>query len=89
MSRWWVYMIETQRGRLYTGITTDLQRRFEQHRAGTGAAFFRLDPPRRIVFSEPADDRGAALRREAAIKALRKADKQSLVASATERGVVQ
>lgn len=85
MSRWWVYMIETRRGRLYTGITTDLERRFAQHCDGSGAAFFRIDPPRRMVYTESADDRAAASRREAAIKALCKTDKLALIASAKQQ----
>ncbi len=78
-SRWWVYMVETEQGRLYTGVTTDLQRRFDQHRDGSGASFFRFDAARRMVFQEAAQNRGAAQRREAEIKRLSKAAKQALV----------
>ena len=79
---WVVYIVETERGTLYTGITTSLERRFAEHRDGArGARYFRLGGARRIVYSEPAGDRGAALRREAEIKRLRRAAKLALIAA--------
>jgi putative endonuclease len=64
---------------LYTGITTDLARRFRQHGMGQGARYFRGRQPLRVVYQEACPDRSAASRREAAIKALSRADKERLV----------
>lgn len=89
-SAWWVYMVQCQSGRLYTGITTDPQRRLREHAGagGRGARFFRSDPPVDMVFVEPAADRSAASRREAAIKKLRRADKLRLIAQQKPRAPV-
>lgn len=81
-SAWWVYMIRAQSGKLYTGISTDVARRFREH-AGelpNGARFFRGDPPEALVYQEEAMDRSSASRREAQIKALRRSDKLQLIA---------
>ncbi len=80
-SRWTVYIIESERGALYTGITTAPERRFREHASGRGARWFRGTAPRRFVYLEPCDDRGSALRREAAIKRLSRAEKLALVAA--------
>ena len=42
---WWVYMLRCRDGSLYTGVTTDVERRFAQHRVGTGAKYTRSHPP--------------------------------------------
>lgn len=77
---WFVYMIRTRRGSLYTGITLDLARRWQQHLAGkAGAKFFRSDPPSALCFVERWPDRSSASRREAAIKRLSAAAKRQLV----------
>lgn len=76
---WYVYIIECENGQLYTGITTDLERRFEQHRTGLGAKFFRTTKPINIGYFECISDRGQALSREAAIKKLKPAKKQELI----------
>jgi putative endonuclease len=79
-------MVETASGRLYTGISTDPDRRLAEHQSSPrGAKFFRLDPPRRIVFREQFDDRAAASQRERQIKALRRQDKLRLVRSTSAR----
>ena len=49
---WWVYMLRCRDGSLYTGVTTDVERRFAQHRAGTGAKYTRSHPPEAIVYRE-------------------------------------
>lgn len=79
--QWWVYMVQTRGGRLYTGITTDPQRRFKEHCAGgkLGARFFRSDPAQAIVFVEPQSDRSAASKREAVIKKLKRVQKLALL----------
>jgi putative endonuclease len=67
MADWTVYIVESERGTLYTGITTSLARRLAEHGAagGRGARFFRLARPKRLVYSEAARDRRDALKREA------------------------
>lgn len=79
---WFVYLIAASDGRLYTGITTDLVRRWRQHCAGAGAKFFRGRQPTAMVWWEGGHDRSSALRREAAIKRLPRAAKLALTAPA-------
>jgi len=79
---WRVYIVETERGTLYTGITTSLERRLAEHGGGRGARFFRLARPARLRYVEDAADRGGALRREAEIKRLTRRAKLALIAAA-------
>lgn len=76
---WVVYMIRSDDGCLYTGITNNLERRWQQHSSGRGAKFFRGRKPEAVVFVEPGHNRVSALRREAAIKKLQRVDKLALV----------
>ncbi|CAA0115024.1 GIY-YIG nuclease family protein [Zhongshania aliphaticivorans] len=78
---WWVYMVRSRSGKLYTGISTDPERRFREHcgEGGRGARFFRGDPAEAIVYREPAENRSVASQREAAIKKLRRSEKESLI----------
>ena len=78
---WQVYIILCKDNSLYTGITTDVQRRFAQHLTGTGAKYFRGHPPLRLVYLEEGHDRSSASRREAEIKKLRPEDKRRLIES--------
>lgn len=75
---WYVYMLLCADGSLYTGSATDVERRFEAHRSGHGAKYTRSHPPVAIVYREMCADKGAALRREAAIKKLPRAKKLEL-----------
>lgn len=63
-------MLRCRDGTLYTGVTNNLERRLDTHNRGRGAAYTRARLPVTLVWSEPAADRGAALRREAALKKL-------------------
>ncbi len=76
---WFVYLVRAESGALYCGISDDPQRRFEQHRSGKGARFFHSSPARALVYVEACADKGAALRREIAIKRLKKAAKEALI----------
>ena len=77
---WLVYMIRTSDDQLYTGITTDIQRRWQEHLTGKGGArYFRGRKPQSLCFLEEHVDRSSASKREAAIKKLSKADKELLV----------
>jgi putative endonuclease len=67
-------------GTLYTGVTNDLARRVEAHAHGRGARYTRSRLPVVLAWSAPARGRGGALRREAAIKRLTRAEKLALVA---------
>lgn len=76
---WSVYMILCEDGSLYTGITTDVERRFRQHQTGQGAKFFRSRQPVKLAYQEAGHDRASASRRECEIKRLLPAQKRSLV----------
>lgn len=69
-------------GSFYTGVTNDLSRRLAAHRAGTGARYTRARLPVRLVYREARATRGAAQRREAAIKRLPRAAKLALLTAA-------
>ena len=76
---WQVYIILCSDDTLYTGITTDLQRRFAQHASGQGAKYFRGRQPARVVYLESGHSRSSAGRRELEIKALARSEKQTLI----------
>lgn len=78
---WQVYMILGSDGSLYTGITTDIERRFAEHAAGRGARYFRGRTPQRVVYLEHGHDRRSASRREMEIKRLRPVEKRALIAA--------
>jgi uncharacterized protein (TIGR02453 family) len=80
---WHVYLARCGDGTLYTGITTDPARREAAHNAGRGGSYTRSRRPVRLVHLEPARDRGAALRRELAIKRLPRRLKEQLVNRST------
>jgi predicted GIY-YIG superfamily endonuclease len=78
---WTVYLARCRDGTLYTGITTDPERRLAEHNAGSGAAYTRTRLPIAFVYWEAVADRSSALRREHAIKELSRAGKEALAAS--------
>ena len=79
---WQVYIIEADDGTLYTGVTTDLKRRFAEHLQGLrGARYFAGRRPLRVVYREAAADRSAACRREAEIKSMNRTATLKLVAT--------
>ena len=76
---WMVYMVLCTDESLYTGITTDIERRFDQHVTGSGARYFRGHVPLRVVYLEKGHDRSSASMREAEIKKLHPAEKRRLL----------
>lgn len=85
---WYVYMVQASDGSLYTGITTDVERRFQEHLGGTkagmkgggkGAKYFQGRKPEKVVYTEQSHDRSSASKREAEIKRLRREQKLALV----------
>jgi putative endonuclease len=73
------YIIECSDGTYYTGWTTDPPRREAQHNAGRGARYTRTRRPVKLVYVEELPDRAAAMKRENAIKKLKRARKERLI----------
>lgn len=79
-AHWFVYIIRTAGGRLYTGITVDVARRWQEHCFGkAGAKFFRSDRPEALCLVEGGLTRSTASQREAAIKKLSPSAKRQLI----------
>ncbi len=76
-----VYILRCGDGSLYTGITTDLERRVAVHNSGKGGKYTRSHLPVEPVYWETAPDKPAALRRELAIKAMTREQKLELIDS--------
>ncbi len=77
---WYVYLLRCGDGSIYTGITNDLERRTSQHNEGTASRYTRSRLPVEVVYHERVFHKSAALKREAAIKRLRRSEKEALIA---------
>ena len=64
---------------LYTGISTNPQRRFREHQNGKGGAYTRSHPPLKIIYQEPHPSKSSALKRELEIKSWPRSQKISLL----------
>lgn len=76
---YYVYLLECADKSIYTGITTDVNRRLREHKAGTASHYTSARKARRILYTEKIEGRGAALKREAQIKRMTRAQKLTLV----------
>ena len=83
-----VYLVRCQDGSLYTGITTDPERRLKEHNRGLGAAYSRSRLPVTLVYRELVESRSQALRRERAIKSLTRAAKEALALQSESTGAL-
>lgn len=81
---WRVYIVRCADDSLYTGVTKDVAVRVDAHNHGGGAKYTRSRLPVELLYVEEAPDRGAAQRREAAIKKLSARDKRNLVKAAAQ-----
>ncbi len=79
---WVVYVLRCRTGQLYTGCTTDLERRVREHNSGAGSKFTRSRLPVVVVYREELGNKSEALRRELAIKAMRRSEKLELAGHA-------
>ena len=79
MNAWHVYMVRCRNGDLYTGITTDVERRLADHQANKGAKYLRGRGPLKLVFKQRIGGKGLALKIEKLIKSLSKKEKEELV----------
>tara|TARA_B110000858_G_scaffold49124_1_gene56648 strand:+ start:20841 stop:21161 length:321 start_codon:yes stop_codon:yes gene_type:complete len=80
---WSLYLIRTAAGSLYTGVTTDVCRRFEEHenkdQKNKGAKALRGKGPLKLVFEIEVGNRSDALKLEYRVKQLSRADKERLL----------
>jgi predicted GIY-YIG superfamily endonuclease len=76
---WFVYIMRCGDGTLYTGITTDVKRRRQQHNAGIASRYTRSRLPVKLAYQEPVPGQSSALKREATIKAMTRAEKLVLI----------
>ena len=80
LSPWYVYILRCSDDSLYTGVTTDLARRVEEHNQGSrGARYTRARRPVQLVYHEEAENRSIAQRREYAIRTLPGPAKRRLI----------
>jgi len=78
-SKWYLYLLRCRDGSLYCGITTDVEKRLEQHRSGKGAKYTRGRGPLELVYTEECAYHSAALKRELTVKALPREEKLKLI----------
>ena len=76
---WFVYIVRCSDGSLYTGITKDVKRRCQQHDAGTASSYTRSRRPVKLAYHEARPDQSSALKREAAIKAMNRRGKLTMM----------
>ena len=79
---WHVYMLRCKDDSLYTGVTTDIERRVKEHKKGRGGIFTRSHLPVELVYTENCGNRSSALKREIEIKAMTKTEKEALLRGA-------
>ena len=77
--KWYLYILRCGDGTLYTGITTDVEKRFAQHCSGKGAKYTRGRGPLELVYREECGDHSQALKREWEIKKLSRQEKMRLI----------
>lgn len=77
---WKLYILRCGDGTLYTGITTDVEKRLDAHRTGKGAKYTRGRSPLTLVYREDCGDHSAALKREIEIKKFSREEKERLIA---------
>ncbi len=82
---WYLYILRCKDDTLYTGITTDVEKRLEAHRSGKGAKYTRGRAPLELVYREPCGNHSVALKREWEVKGLTRSEKQKLVEGYSKR----
>ena len=79
---YFIYIVKCSDETLYTGITTDLKRRIDEHNnSQKGAKYTKLRRPVELVYSEESEDRSSASKREYKIKKLTRSEKLALIAT--------
>lgn len=76
---WYVYIIECKNGKYYTGISKNVAKRFEKHKLNKGARFTTRNPVKAVIYIKKCGRMSDALKKEAEIKKLKRAEKEKLV----------
>jgi len=76
---WFLYLVRCKNGNLYTGISTNVERRFAEHQAGKGAKFLRGKGPLELVYQKKIGTRSEALKAEFAMKKVSKSEKEKMI----------
>lgn len=79
MPEWYLYLVRTRQGSLYTGIATDVTRRMSEHEGDKGAKYLRSRGPLELTFQTKIGDRSLALRAEHCMKKLTKTQKEAII----------
>ena len=82
---WYLYILRCADNTLYTGITTDVEKRLEAHRSGKGAKYTRGRTPLELVYREICGSHSDALKRDLEIKKLTRQEKQNLIEKTEEK----
>jgi predicted GIY-YIG superfamily endonuclease len=83
---YYVYILRCKDGSYYTGHAKDVEKRFEMHKRGRGARYTRTHKPEKVVYAEPFESRGEAMKRERKIKTLSHNKKQQLITENNKSG---
>jgi len=76
---WFLYLVRCRNGHLYTGISTDVTRRFAEHQAGKGAKYLRGKGPLQLVYQRKIGSRSEALKTEIKVKKMPRKAKESMI----------
>ena len=79
MQKWYLYIVRCRNGSLYTGIATDVERRFTEHQANKGSKYLRGRGPLKLVFTKQIGKKELALKIERLVKRLPKLKKEKLI----------
>ena len=82
---WYLYILRCKDSTLYTGITTDVEKRFQTHQSGKGAKYTRGRRPLELIYRELCGTHSDALKREWEVKQLSREEKQKLIARYAEQ----
>ncbi len=88
MTKWHLYLIRTRQGTLYTGISTDVLRRLDDHLNGKGAKYLRSRAPLTLVYQSKMGSRALATKAEHRVKKLQKNKKEQIVSEQPERAAL-
>ncbi len=83
MNEWFLYILRCRDGSLYTGITTDTNRRLDQHNSGKASRYTRSRLPVKLVYTEKHACESAARKREHAVKRWKRSKKEELIRGAS------